>query len=91
VTANWKLRGLPWLAASIRLSQAAFKLLYLSEKSEREQLSSESEIEYRNRMKMMILPPINTSKLMRRWHLAWQRAVMSRRSCSRCRMRRRNW
>jgi hypothetical protein len=33
VMATWKLRGLPWLAASIRLSQAAFKLLYLSEKS----------------------------------------------------------
>jgi hypothetical protein len=34
VTATWKLRGLPWLAASIRLSQEAFKLLYLSEISE---------------------------------------------------------
>jgi hypothetical protein len=34
VTATWKLRGLPRLAASIRLSQAAFRLLYLSETSE---------------------------------------------------------
>jgi hypothetical protein len=34
VTATWKLRGLPWLAAFIRLSQESFKLLYLSEISE---------------------------------------------------------
>jgi hypothetical protein len=33
VTATWKLLGWPWLAASIRLSQAAFRLLYLSETS----------------------------------------------------------
>jgi hypothetical protein len=26
VTATWKLRGWPWLAASIRLSQAVFRL-----------------------------------------------------------------
>jgi hypothetical protein len=40
---------------------------------------------------MRILPPTNTSKLMRRSRSALQRAVMSRRSCSRCRMRRRSW
>jgi hypothetical protein len=37
VTATWKLWGCPWLAASIRLSQAAFRLLYLSETFETEE------------------------------------------------------
>jgi hypothetical protein len=37
VTATWKLWGWPWLAASIRLSQAAFRLLYLSETSKGEE------------------------------------------------------
>jgi hypothetical protein len=37
LTATWKLRGWPWLAASIRLSQVAFRLLYLSEISKEEQ------------------------------------------------------
>jgi hypothetical protein len=45
VMATKKLRGLPWLAASIRMSQEAIKLLYLSETSEeREQIPVESEI-----------------------------------------------
>jgi hypothetical protein len=37
VTATWKLRGWPWRAASIRLSQAAFRLPYLSETSKGEE------------------------------------------------------
>jgi hypothetical protein len=37
VTATSKLWGWPWLAASIRLSQAAFRLLYLSETSKGEE------------------------------------------------------
>jgi hypothetical protein len=36
------------------------------------------------------LPPTSASKVMRRSRSAWQRAVMSRRSCSRCRTRRRS-
>jgi hypothetical protein len=40
---------------------------------------------------MRILPPTNASKLMRCSRSALQRVMMSRRSCSRCRMRRRSW
>jgi hypothetical protein len=44
VTATWKLQGWPWLAASIRLSQAAFRLLYLSETSKGEEQLLEMKI-----------------------------------------------
>jgi hypothetical protein len=50
-----------------------------------------SELKRGNQMKMKILPPTNASKLMQRSRSALQRAVMSRRLCSRCRMRRRSW
>jgi hypothetical protein len=46
-----------------------------------------SKLKRGNQMKMKILPPTNASKLMRRSRSALQRAVMSRRLCSRCRMR----
>jgi hypothetical protein len=44
-----------------------------------------------NQIRIRILPPNNASKLMRRSRSALQRAVMSRGSCSRYRMQRRNW
>jgi hypothetical protein len=44
-----------------------------------------------NQTRMKILPPINASKLMQHSRSALQRVVMSRRLCSRCRMRRRSW
>jgi hypothetical protein len=49
------------------------------------------ELEHENQIRMKILPPTKASKLMRRSRSALQRAVMSRRSCSRCQMRRRSW
>jgi hypothetical protein len=49
-----------------------------------------SEIEREIQMRIKISPPIVTSKLMRRSRSAQQRAVMSRRSCSLSRMRRRS-
>jgi hypothetical protein len=48
-------------------------------------------LKHENQMRMKILPPTNASKLMRRSHSALQRVVMSRRLCSRCRMRRCSW
>jgi hypothetical protein len=93
VTATWKLRGSPWLAASIRLSQAAFRLLYLSETSKVEEQLLKTEIcaQAWSQIKVEVLPPTNASKVMWRSRSAWKRAVISRRSCSRCRTRRRNW
>jgi hypothetical protein len=44
-------------------------------------------LKHENQIRMRILPPTNTSKPMRRSRSALQRAVMSRRLCSRCRMR----
>jgi hypothetical protein len=48
-------------------------------------------LRHENQMRMKILPPTNASKLMRRSRSALQRAVTSRKLCSRCRMRRRSW
>jgi hypothetical protein len=50
-----------------------------------------SVLKHGNQMKMKILPPTNASKLMRCSRSALQRAVMSHRLCSRCRMLRRSW
>jgi hypothetical protein len=60
-------------------------------KGNRFSLDMGSELKHENQIRMKILPPTNASKLMRRSRSALQRAVMSRRSCSRCRMRRRSW
>jgi hypothetical protein len=85
--------GLACSVASIKLSHAAFSCCTCRThlKKENRLLSNMgSELECEIQMRMKILPPINASKLMRRSRSALQRAVMSHRSCSRCRMRQRS-
>jgi hypothetical protein len=64
VTATWKLWGSPWFAASTKLSQAAFRLLYLSEKSRTEEqwLETEIRVQARNQdevgnVYLLLVPP----------------------------------
>jgi hypothetical protein len=50
VTATWKPWGCPWFAASTKLSQAAFRLLYLSETSrtEKQWLGAKVQVQVRD-------------------------------------------
>ena len=91
VTATWNARGWPRLAASTKLSQAAFRLPYLSETSgaKESRLGARNpDVSAKSRRGQKHLPPTSASRAMRRSRSAWQRAVMSLRPCSRCRTRR---